>query len=74
MILAHAVPPFATRGLSGCTGEEDGLVAQVGTSKKGSTISLMAAVHLECMLQAPEKKKTSAMLLSPVCRCGASSN
>jgi hypothetical protein len=41
MILAYAVPPFATRGLSGCT-DEDRLVAKVGTSKKGSTISLLA--------------------------------
>jgi hypothetical protein len=47
MILAHAIPPFATRGLSDCTDEEDGLVVKVGTSKKGSTISLLAAVHLE---------------------------
>jgi len=57
MILAHAVPPLTTRGLSGCTEEEDGLVAKVGTSKKGSTISLLAAVHLECMLQAQLKKR-----------------
>jgi hypothetical protein len=57
MILAHAVPPFATRGLSGCTGEEDGLVAKVGTSEKGSTISLLTAVHLECMLQAQLKRR-----------------
>jgi len=34
MILAHAVPPFVTRGLSGCTDEEDGLVTKVGTSKE----------------------------------------
>ena len=50
MSLAHVVPPFATRGLPGCTDEEDGLVAKVGTSKNGTTISLLAAVHLECML------------------------
>jgi len=56
MILAHAVPPFATGGLSGCTDEEDGLAAKVGTSKKGSTISLLAAVRLECMLQAQLKR------------------
>ena len=55
MILAYAVPPFATRGLSGCT--DDGLVAKVGTSKKGSTISLLAAVRLEHMLQVQLKKK-----------------
>jgi len=55
MILAHAVPPFATRGPSVCTDEEDGLVAKVGMSKKGSTISLLAAVHLECMLPAQLK-------------------
>ena len=54
MILAHAVPPFATRGLSGCT-DEDGLVAKVGMSKKGSTISLQAAVRLDRMLQAQLK-------------------
>jgi hypothetical protein len=59
MILAHAVPLFATRGRSGCTDEEDGLVAKVGTSKKGSTISLLAAVHLVCMLQAQMKKRSS---------------
>ena len=52
MILAHAVPPFSVRGLSGCTDEEDGLVAKVGTSKKGSTISLLAAVRLKHMLRA----------------------
>ena len=34
MILAHTVPPFATRGLSGYMDEEDGLVTKVGTSKK----------------------------------------
>jgi len=56
MILAHTVPPFATRGLSGCT-DEDGLVAKVGTSKKGSTISLLAAVHLGCMIQAQLKRR-----------------
>jgi len=56
MILAHAVPPFATRGLSGGT-NEDGLVAKVGTSKKGSTISLLVAVHLECMLRAQLKRR-----------------
>ena len=33
MILVHVVPPFATRGLSGYTDEEEGLVAKVGTSK-----------------------------------------
>jgi len=33
MILAHPVPPFATRGLSGYTDEEDGLVTKVGTYK-----------------------------------------
>jgi hypothetical protein len=44
--IIHAVPSFATRGLSGCTDEEDELVAKVGTSKKGSTIILLAAVHL----------------------------
>jgi hypothetical protein len=33
MILAHAVPPFATRGLSGYMDEEDGPVTKVGTSK-----------------------------------------
>ena len=57
MILAHAAPPFSTRRLSGCTDEADGLVAKVGTSKKGSTISLLAAVRLEHMLQAQLKKK-----------------
>ena len=57
MILALAVPPFATGGLSGCTDEEDGLVAKVGTSKKGSTIRLLAAVHLECMLQTQLKEE-----------------
>ena len=57
MILAHSVPPFATRGLSGCTDEVEGLVAKVGTSKKGSTISLLAAVHLEYMLQAQLRRR-----------------
>jgi hypothetical protein len=33
MNLAHVVPPFATRGLSGYTDKEDGLVAKVRTSK-----------------------------------------
>jgi len=56
MILAHPIPPFTTRGLSGCTGE-DGLVAKVGMSKKGSTTSLLAAVHLEHMLQAQLKRR-----------------
>jgi len=36
MILAHAFPPFAARGLSVCRDEVDGLVAKVGTSKKGN--------------------------------------
>ena len=57
MILAYAVTLFATRGPSSCTDEEDGLVAKVGTSKKGSKISLLAAVHLECMLQAQLKRR-----------------
>jgi len=57
MILAHAVPLFATRGLLGYTDEEGGLVAKVGTSKKGSTISLLAVVRLECMLQAQLKRR-----------------
>jgi len=57
MILAHAVPPFASRGLLGCTDEEDGLVAKVGTSKKDSTISLLAALHLGCMLQVQLKRR-----------------
>jgi len=55
--MIHAVPPFATRGLSGRTDEEDGLVVKVGTSKKGSTISLLAVVHLECMLRAQLKRR-----------------
>ena len=33
MILAHAVPPFAARGLSGCVDEEDGLVTKVRNVK-----------------------------------------
>ena len=33
MILVHIVPPFATRGLSGYTDLEGGLVAKVGTYK-----------------------------------------
>ena len=33
MILTHAVPPFAARGLSDYMDEEDGLVTKVGTSK-----------------------------------------
>jgi len=33
MSLAHVVPPFASRGLSGCMDEETFLVAKVGTSK-----------------------------------------
>jgi len=33
MILAHAVPPFTGRGLSGYMDEEDGLVTKVGMSK-----------------------------------------
>jgi hypothetical protein len=56
MILAHAVPPFTTRGFSGCT-DEDRLVAKVGTSKKGSTISLLAVVHLGHMPQAQLKRR-----------------
>ena len=31
-------------------------MAKVGTSKKGSTVSFLAAVHLECMLQAQLKR------------------
>jgi len=65
MILAHAVPPFATRGLSGCTDEEDGMVTKVEMSKKGSTISLLAAVHLECMLQAQLKRRRSSKPITP---------
>ena len=37
MILAHAVPPFAARDLSGYMDEDDGLVTKVGTSKKKKT-------------------------------------
>jgi len=33
MIFAYAVPPFATRGLSGYTDEEMDLWQKVGTSK-----------------------------------------
>ena len=62
MILAHAVPTFATRVLSGCTDEEDGLVAKVGMSKKSSTISLLAAVRLEYMLQAQLKRRSTNFL------------
>ena len=67
MILAHAVPPFATRDLSGCTDKEDRLVAKVGTSKKkkrGSTISLLAAVRMEHMLQAQLKRRRMELTAS----------
>jgi hypothetical protein len=43
MILAHAVPPFAARGLSGNTDEE--------------TISLQAEVHLGHMPWALTKRR-----------------
>ena len=36
-------------------------MAKVGTSKKGSTISLLAAVHLECMLQAQLKRRRMSL-------------
>ena len=34
MILAHTVPPFAARGLSGYVDEEDGLVTKGGNVKR----------------------------------------
>jgi hypothetical protein len=45
--------------------EEDRLVAKVGMSKKGSTISLLAVVRLECMLQAQLKRKEELYLYPP---------
>jgi hypothetical protein len=50
MILAHAVPPFAARGLSGNTDEETDWRRKWERLKHyGSTISLQAEVHLEHM-------------------------
>ena len=39
------------------------MVAKVGTSKKGSTISLLAAVRLEHMLQAQLKRRIPGQAL-----------
>ena len=62
MILAHAVPPFAARGLSGYMDEEDGLVTKVGTSRileqyEGSTISLYGCGASGAYALGPEEEE-----------------
>jgi hypothetical protein len=58
MILAHAIPPFAARGLSGNTDEEiDWRRKWERLKHEGSTISLQAAVYLGHMPWALTKRR-----------------
>jgi len=71
MSLAHVVPTFATRGLSGYTVEETDWWRKWEHLKtnsridKGCTVSQQAAVHLEHMPQAWTKKKKNS-LIAPI--------
>jgi hypothetical protein len=62
MILAHAVPPFAARGLSGNMDEETDWRRKWERLKHyGSTISLQAVVHLGHMPWALTKRRRMAV-------------
>jgi hypothetical protein len=67
MILAHAVPPFTARGLSGNTDEETDWRRRWERLKhEGSTIRLQAEVHLGHMSWAPTKRRRRRTPSEPI--------